>query len=107
MAFEKEILLRLKRKYSKDEEIGLLVNQLKKLEFENGVLKSELAESKYISNGKEIKIERLKQLESENKNLKSKIAKLEKEKEAIADNGYLKSKLYIEHQLIIQKYRLK
>lgn len=107
MASEKEILLKLKRKYSKNEEINLLVKKLKDVEFENGVLKSELAELKYISNGKEIKAERLKQLENENKNLKSKIIKLEKEKETMADNGYLKSKLYIEHQLIIQKHKLK
>lgn len=42
-----KILLRIKRKYTKDEEVGLLVAKLKSTELEVGMLKSENAELEY------------------------------------------------------------
>lgn len=44
--YEDRLRMRLYRKYSKDEEVSFLVDQMKKLEYENGVLKSDLAEAR-------------------------------------------------------------
>lgn len=43
---EDKILLRLKRKYTKDEEVSFILKALADAQFENGVLKSEIAELK-------------------------------------------------------------
>lgn len=48
MSFETEVLLHLKREYSKDETVALLNKKIKELEYENGVLKSEKAELIFI-----------------------------------------------------------
>lgn len=45
--FEREILLGLKRKYTKDEELKFIFNQIEKAHFEIGELKSENEELKY------------------------------------------------------------
>ena len=44
MEFENNILLSLKRKYSKSEEVAFIIDKLKNVEYENGVLKSSIAE---------------------------------------------------------------
>lgn len=44
MAFEDTILLKLKRKYSEQEEMAFLVQKMKEIELDNGMLKSEVAE---------------------------------------------------------------
>ena len=48
MNYEDKLLLKIKRKYSKDEEISLLIQKIKELEFNNGELKSEIEELKYV-----------------------------------------------------------
>ncbi len=48
MSFETEVLLHLKREYSKDETVALLNKKIKELEYENGILKSEKAELIFI-----------------------------------------------------------
>lgn len=44
MAYEDNVLLRLKRQYSKDESLSFILDRLKKAEMEIGYLKSEIAE---------------------------------------------------------------
>lgn len=41
------VLLKLHRTYSRDEAISFLMDTIKKLEFENGVLKSDIADLEY------------------------------------------------------------
>lgn len=41
------VLLTLRRKYSQDEEVGILIQKIKSLEYENGMLKSEVSERNY------------------------------------------------------------
>lgn len=72
-SFENNILLKLKRKYSEDEEMAFLIQKMKEIEFKNGMLTSEIAEVRALL--KAIKIERRK-----NQNY---IACLEKEKEEL------------------------
>lgn len=65
--FENKTLLRIKRKYSRDEEMGLLVDMLKKREIKNGELLSEISELRYKNKGQEIELEiRGKELKSLN-----------------------------------------
>jgi len=47
---EEEVLLRLRRKYSKDEIVALISKRLSEVEFENGELKSEVEELKHEAN---------------------------------------------------------
>lgn len=44
--YEDKILLKIKRDYSDKEKFNLLIKKLKEVEFENGVLKSEIGELK-------------------------------------------------------------
>jgi hypothetical protein len=44
MAFEREILLKLKRRYRKDEAVAFISNELQKAQVEIGILKSEKSE---------------------------------------------------------------
>lgn len=44
--FEDQILLKIKRKYSKDESFALVLKKLSEAQIENGILKSELSELK-------------------------------------------------------------
>lgn len=53
--FERDIILRLRRQYSDREAVNLLLKRISELEYEVGVLKSELAEKEFI----EKKIEKL------------------------------------------------
>lgn len=46
MSFEDNILLKLKREYSKDEKIAFVLKKCSDLQIENGILKSEISELK-------------------------------------------------------------
>ena len=52
MSFEDNILLSIKRKYTRDEEFAFLLGKLKEVQQENGILKSEIAELEYKLNTK-------------------------------------------------------
>jgi len=45
---DNDILLKLKRLYSKDETVALLTKELRAAQIENGKLRSEIAEAKHI-----------------------------------------------------------
>lgn len=47
MAFEDTILLSIKREYTENEKIAFLVQKVRELQFENGVLKSDIEERKH------------------------------------------------------------
>lgn len=53
---DKDILLCIKRKYSKDEEISIILQELKQKDIEIGMLRAELSESKDIIAAKECDI---------------------------------------------------
>ena len=58
IGFEDRLLMKLKRKYTRDEEVGLLVQKLKRVEVENGELRSRIAELEYQLKGLKNKMER-------------------------------------------------
>ena len=58
---EDQILLRLKRKWSKDEEVSFILKALADARFENGVLKSEIAELKANKRAEKKRIEKPKE----------------------------------------------
>lgn len=47
MSFEENILLKIKRDFSKDEKFAFILDQLSKAQLENGILKSEISELRY------------------------------------------------------------
>lgn len=64
------ILLKIKRKYTMDEEISIIIQKLKEVEFENGQLKAEIAELKYQLSQRDKKDEQIISFKSEIKRLK-------------------------------------
>ena len=58
---EDKILLRLKRKYTKDEEVSFILKALADAQFENGVLKSEIAELKANNRAEKKRVEKPKE----------------------------------------------
>lgn len=79
--FDREVLLSLKRRYSKDETVALLNKRLAEVEFENGILKSELAELKH---------------------------ELHSAKESVIIEGTKTKKMWLKDDLIVQyEYQLK
>jgi hypothetical protein len=62
---DETLLLKLKRQYSKDEVVKLLSEQIKELQIENGILKSEIAELQ--DSTKVVKLSVYNQLEKEKK----------------------------------------
>ena len=57
---DQDILKKITSHYSKDETLLVVRNKLKEIEFENGVLKSELAEAQHIIQEKDNKIKMIK-----------------------------------------------
>lgn len=57
---DQDILKKITSHYSRDETLLVVRNKLKKIEFENGVLKSELAEAQHIIQEKDDKIKMIK-----------------------------------------------
>lgn len=93
-SFTDRTLIRLRREYSKDEVFSALNNRLKKIEFENGVLKSEVAELNFLrSENKKLK-QQIKQMESTIIDLsKNKVLSMEI-KELKAYIQHLENKIY-------------
>lgn len=82
MSFEENVLLKLKRKYSKDEYVSMLLKELSEVKFKNGELVSEIEELRRIptSGGKTkrqwLQSEIFKDVHNENKTLKNKVRQL-------------------------------
>lgn len=74
------ILLKIKREYSAHEIHGILIETIKKLEFENGVLKSDLSEINDLKKAQlEAKAEKINHLKEVKKQHTERIKQLEKE----------------------------
>lgn len=59
---ETDVLLRLKRQYSKDETVAFLFQRLSEADVKNGVLVSEIAELKYKNNQLQSEMKKIKKL---------------------------------------------
>lgn len=90
--FEVDTLLKLRRQYSKEEAVAALDKRLKEVEYENGLLKSEVSELEYY---KKLNKKLTGDLKTSNNNMEQLRSGLER-------NGVLKNKvkelkIYIEH----------
>lgn len=86
------VLLKIKRKYTTDEEIGIVIQKLKEIEFENGQLKAEISELKYQLSQRDKKDEQIISFKSEIKRLNNNILNLTDDSKTLEIISDLKTK---------------
>jgi len=95
--FDQNILLRLRRKYSKDEAFKFVSDQLSKAQMEIGYLKSELAELEHVRHDN-------KQLKNQIKGHEYMLSKLDRVKEMESEISRIKQELE-DKEAYIKEYK--